>query len=183
VDTNRFTFDHRAHVYMVGRRAVPSVTGKIAAAGLYEGSEWFTEESRIRGTRVHQATLAFDLTGTYDEPDYGGYVESYLRWRELMRPRWTLLEVPRYSKRYRVAGTADRLGIIMGVPVLVDFKTGPKQKWHPFQLAMYDLIYDELPPMVRRRFGVYLRADGRIAQHHEYRERSDYDHAVAIMAA
>lgn len=178
-----FTFDHASHVYRVGVRRVPSVTGKIHAAGLHEGSDWYTPEARERGSRVHRATLDFDLYGEHGEREHEGYVDSYRHWLEVMRPKWVTLEQPRYSKRYKVAGTADRLGSIGGYQVIVDLKTGAREKWHPFQLALYDLIYDELPPGVRRRMGLYVKADGRIAQHIDYRDPSDYDQALAILAA
>jgi hypothetical protein len=176
-----FRFDHRSHTYFVGARRVPSVTGVIEAAGLHAGSQWYTEESRIRGTRVHRACLDVDLMGDHGEIQYRGYVESYLRWREMMKPTWVTLEQPRYSRDLALAGTADRLGVIAGVPCVVDLKTGGKEKWHPVQLAYYDLLYDELPPRVRRRFGLYLRADGRIAHHHEYREPQDYIVAMNLL--
>jgi hypothetical protein len=107
-----------------------------------------------------------------------GYIDSYVRWSELIEHQWQRIEEPRYSDVYGVAGMSDRVGIVKRRDSIVDLKTGGVQKWHPLQFALYDLIYDDVPPRARERIGVYLRNDGRVAQMLRFNDPSDYDRAL-----
>ena len=161
---------------MHGTRQVQSVTGLIKAAGLLgPAAAFYSAEAAERGTRVHQACLDLDLgNATQMDDDEALYLDSYAQWRTLVAPVWTSMEEPRYSERYDFAGTADRVGTINGKPVIIDFKTGGPAPWHGIQLALYDLLYDDLPHMIRRRIVVHLRKDGRIPQTVEYSNSTDY---------
>jgi hypothetical protein len=114
-------------------------------------------------------------------PTERNFVLSYQRWCVAMTPDWTSMETPHYSARYDTAGTADRLGTIDSVPAVVDFKTGGPAAWHGVQLAMYDLLHDELPPRERRRLVLHLVDDGRMAQVVEYHAAADYLLALELM--
>ena len=177
------TFDATAHRYVVGDREIPSVTTRIKAAGLLgPGASFYTPEAADRGTRVHEACTDLDLGRPCTLlPAEQGFLDSYAKWRRLMRPTWTSMEQPHYSARYDTAGTADRLGTVAGRPLIVDFKTGGAATWHGLQLAMYDLLHDDIPPQRRRRIVLYLRIDGRMAQSVEYLEPSDYTLALTLM--
>ena len=176
-------FDPVDHRYRVGQRTIPSVTTRIQTAGLLgPGAAFYTTESAARGTRVHSACTDVDLGRPVTLPDdERGFVESYKAWRTLMQPTWTSMEQPHYSARYDTAGTADRLGTMAGTPLVLDFKTGGPAKWHSLQLAMYDLLHDDLPPQQRRRIALYLRIDGRLAQSVEYLDPADYTLALTLM--
>lgn len=181
----RFVFDESLHRYTYDGRIVRGVTGLIREGGLVDpdAAQWFTEESRWRGTRVHKACLDIDLDcyGYEALETDAGYVESYLKWRHLTAPRWTVLEEPRYSKRWRFCGIADRIGFdSKGRPMVLDFKTGPAQKWHRIQLALYDMLHDDIPWGIRRRVGLYLQKDGSIAKPKEYADRNDYGVAIEL---
>ena len=177
------SFDPIAHRYAVDGRGVLSVTSRIAAAGLLgSAAAFYDQTSAERGTRVHAACLALDL----NQPvtlldDERGYLDSYAAWRSLIVPTWTRLETPCYSATYDTAGTADRLGTIAERPVVLDLKTGHTAGWHGIQLAMYDLIHDDVPPRQRRRIALYLRPDGRTAQSVEYHAPADYQIALALL--
>jgi len=174
-----FTFDSITHRYLHGTRRVQSVTGLIKAAGLLgPAAEFYSQEAAERGTRVHQACCDLDRGNTLSmNQEEALYLDSYKQWLTLVSPIWTSMEEPRYSERYDFAGTADRLGTINGKPVVIDFKTGSAAPWHGIQLALYDILYDELPPMVRRRIVLHLRKDGRIPQTVEYSSKADYSTA------
>lgn len=180
-------FDVLTHTYSVGGRIVPSVTSRIQAAGLLgPAATFFTHGAAARGTSVHLACLQLDQPTDPElahvlTPDERGYLRSYARWRDAMRPHWTSLEQPHYSPAYDTAGTTDRLGTLDGVPIIVDLKTGAPAPWHGIQLAMYDLLYDTVPPRQRRRLAVHLAPDGRMAQTVEYHAARDYLHALALM--
>jgi hypothetical protein len=174
-------FDVEAHAYRVRGRVIQSVTQRIQAAGLVSGSHWFTPEAADRGTAVHLACADHDLGRSITLPDaWRGYLTSYAKWVDAMRPAWSKVEVPTWSEKYNTAGTADRIGEIRGTPVVVDLKTGAKSSgtWHGVQLAIYDLIYDDIEPRKRRRIALYLRANGAMAQSVEF--SSTYDYTVAL---
>ena len=178
-----FTFDPVAHQYLHGTMRVQSVTSLIKAAGLLgPAAAFYAPEHANRGTRVHRACLDLDLGNDISmEHDEALYLDSYSNWRDLTQPVWTSMEEPKLSERYNLAGTADRLGWISGRPVIVDFKTGGPASWHGLQLALYDLLYDDLPPMIRRRLVLHLRKDGRLPQVVEYADQSDYSTAFNLI--
>lgn len=181
----RFVFDEAQHRYTYGGVVVRGVTGLIRAGGLVspDAVKYFTEESRWRGTRVHKACLDIDLECYSYEAltTDAGYVESYLKWRHATNARWTSLEEARYSKRYRYCGIADRVGFdSRGRPLILDFKTGGPMKWHPIQLALYDILHDDMPWGIRRRVGLYLKKDGAMAVAKEYTDRNDYSVALEL---
>ena len=179
-----FRFDAVTHRYTHNDRKVRSVTGMIKAAGLLgSAAAFYSRESAERGTRVHRACLDFDLSLVPDiGHDEAMYLDSYAQWCDLCRPIWTTMEEPRHSVRFNFAGTADRVGIINNKPVIVDLKTGGAASWHGLQLALYDVLHDEMPPMIRRRIVVHLRKDGGIPQVVEYVNRSDYTTAWMLLA-
>ena len=180
-------FDADTHTYWVDGASVDFPTRLMQEAGLVGSASFFTAAARDRGTRVHAATEAADR----GDPDgvglpaaERGYLESYLVWKTMVQPVWDLIETPRYSAEYRLAGTADRIGRLggsTGRQVIVDLKTGAPQKFHGLQLAFYDLVYP--PPMTRDRVCLYLRRDGKCAQSVTYRSTDDYDTARRLLAA
>jgi hypothetical protein len=176
------TFDTATHTYAVDGRPVPSVTSRIAAAGLLgPAASFYTAQGAARGQRVHLACLQLDQGIDIALPSgEWGYLRSYDRWRDAMCPRWTALEEPHYSPTYETAGTADRLGALQS-PVVVDLKTGPVASWHGIQLACYDLLHDDLAPRQRRRLALYLSPDGHMAQSVEYHNANDYLLALELL--
>jgi hypothetical protein len=181
-------FDPDAHTYTVDGVEVDYPSKLMKEAGLVSVS-FYKAEHRERGSHVHEAAEALDqgetevrLSAT-EQP----YLESYLAWRRLVNPVWELIEVPRFSAKYNLAGTADRIGRLggsAGRQVIVDLKTGPPQNWHGLQMCLYDLVYSTklCPPLTRDRVAVYLRRDGKCAQSVTYRSFSDYQTATRLLA-
>jgi hypothetical protein len=133
---------------------------------------------------VHRDTVGLDLDdfqGCANDED-ALYVQSYKRWRDLVCPIWESIEIPRFSYIYDFGGTADRVGMDgKGRPLVLDFKTGNPAIWHPLQLALYDLLHDDMPPKIRRRVALYLRSDGTIAKALEFKDPTDYDRALRLL--
>lgn len=181
--TSFLAFDADTHTYRIDGRIIHSVTTRIQAAGLCGPAvSFYSEESGDRGTRVHLACLDDDEGRPVTLPaDEYGYLDSYRRWRDLLIPVWSLLEVPRYSPRFDTAGTADRIGTMADAPVVLDLKTGRPSSWHGVQLACYDLLYDEVPPQTRRRIALYLQPNGRTAQSVDHHAAGDYVFALDLM--
>ena len=180
------TFDAGTHIYRDDGRIVQSVTSLIRDGGLYgKSSAYYTPGSAERGTRVHQSCLDLDLGRKITLPvNEHGYLNSYKLWRDLARPVWTYMEQPAMSKRLNLAGTADRVGHDHGgIPLVLDFKTGGPQNWHGLQLALYDLIYDDIEPEQRRRVALHLRRDGKMCQSVEYSDRRTYDTAARLLSS
>jgi hypothetical protein len=177
-------FNADTHEYLHGTRRVRSVTGMIKAAGLLgPAAAFYSKEAAERGTRVHRACLDFDLGLVPDiQHEEAMYLDSYAQWSDLCRPIWTTMEEPKHSERFDFAGTADRVGTINDRPVIVDFKTGGAASWHGLQLALYDILYDELPTMIRRRLVLHLRNDGGVPQMVEYQNTNDYATAYILLS-
>lgn len=182
-------FDPQTHTYTVAGVSVDFPSKIIQEAGLVSAS-CYTAAHRDRGSRVHAAAEAADRGAPPHDlsPTEQPYLESYLAWRKLVSPMWELIEVPRFSAKYSLAGTADRIGRLggsTGRQVVADLKTGPPQTWHGLQLCFYDLIYATklCAPLTRDRVAVYLRRDGKCAQTITYRSFSDYHTAMRLLAA
>jgi len=176
-------FDPVTHRYTVEGRIIPSVTQRITDAGLLgSAAKFYSPESAARGTAIHQACADRDHgldVSAFAKGAHGGYLTSYIKWCDAIQPIWTSIETPRYSAKYGTAGTADRVGTFAdGQPLVLDLKSGGRASWHSVQLALYDLLHDDLPPRKRRRIVLYLRANGRMAQSVEF--ASPYDYTVAL---
>jgi hypothetical protein len=176
-------FDPVTHRYTVEGRIIPSVTQRITDAGLLgSAAKFYSPESAARGTAIHQACADRDHgldVAAFARGEHGGYLTSYIKWCDAIQPIWTSIETPRYSAKYGTAGTADRVGTFHdGQPLVLDLKSGGRASWHSVQLALYDLLHDDLPPRKRRRIVLYLRANGRMAQSVEF--ASPYDYTLAL---
>jgi hypothetical protein len=142
-------------------------------------------ESRAKGTRIHGGCEAWDRNQPVTLPEEEqGYLESYTKWLALVGDvKWTIIETPGYSKKYDVAGTADRIGFIGDQPVVLDLKSGGPASWHGLQLAFYDLIFSDkkTPPLRRRRIVLYLQQSGNTAQSVTYTDFADYQTAIRLL--
>jgi len=183
--SNTVRFDPETHQYFVGDREVAYPTLIMKEAGLLgSASAFFTPEARDRGTRVHRACEAWDRGEPVTLPDdEHGYLTSYTQWSSLVQPKWTLIETPGYSEKYNVAGTADRIGVIAGQPVVLDIKSGGTASHHGIQVAFYDLIFADhkTPPLTRRRIVLYLQQSGNTAQSVTYTDFTDYHTVMRLL--
>lgn len=161
----RLVFDPAGHTYAFEGKPLLNVTGVLAAAGLVD-ARWYTEESRMRGTYVHQAIElhhAGDLS-TLD-PALQPYFAAYLDWRRASGFDVHHCEVRVCDPALGFAGTADLIGVLPDRhlrPVLVDVKTGTLPPTVGPQTAAYALALRLADPMyvAMRRFALHLRGDG-----------------------
>lgn len=175
----RLRFDHEAHAYELDGRKVLGVTDVIREAGLMGDTSWYTEEGRIRGSYIAEATALDDV----NDLDFDGlddqlkpYVEQWRRFKKESNfvPFDDGIEQKVFDEVYGYAGMLDRRGTMQKKTATIDIKLGAKQNWHGIQLAAYDRTFK-----VRgKRINVYLSEDN-------YRvvERTDRNDEAVFLAA
>lgn len=123
-------FDASAHAYYLDGELVPSTTQVLRDSGLIRLNaipEHVLEAARTRGSAVHQLVHYLnddDLDWSSVDPAYQGYLDAWLAFRAERRVEALLCEYRIASRRHRVAGTLDLLGVIDGDGWLLDYKTG-----------------------------------------------------------
>lgn len=121
-------FDKETHTYRMGGRVISSVTQAILKAGLID-ARWFTEESRIRGTAVHEA-IFYDVHNDLHKPSLHPVVVPYIEaWEKFktqskFKPMPKFCELRQWHPLYDYCGTPDLLGMLNGRVWLIDVKTG-----------------------------------------------------------
>lgn len=138
-------FNDVTHTYFYKGKEVAGVTTVLSDVGIADFSGVLThnlEKAANRGTDIHLACDRFDRDGTIvKEDDAYPYVQQWVDFCDLFKPKWELIEEQVFCHKYLYAGTLDRLGRIGGRTVLVDIKTGAKSKSHPIQTAAYVMAY------------------------------------------
>ncbi len=178
----RLDADHR---YWLDGRELLGATRMLAEVGLID-PRWYTDEACLRGTYVHQA-IEWDLLGTLDEatldPRLIGYLEAARRFLADSKSRVVAVERNLADPLRGIAGTPDLMGYVFDKPAVVDWKSGGKERWHRYQLAIYeDLMRTNtvLPEPLLKRFAVYLREDGTYTSE-ELTDRTDRAVAQAVI--
>lgn len=153
------------------------------AVDMLKGSPWSTaNRAATRGSSVHDLLevltsggSGFDLSG--EASAYQPQITAFLAEHEV-EPWYT--EVTVFGEDY--AGTADFVGLLDGVPVVMDYKTGKKKLYDDVALQLSALRYAEvlvtddgevLPmPDTAAGVGVLIKPDG-----YEIREVGDPEFA------
>jgi hypothetical protein len=102
----------------------PTVTQIL---GKYLDSKWFTEESRERGTLVHNSCKNH-LLGIYTLPlpyQYQGFFDSFKRYADKYFDKILLVEKRLYDHKHKYSGRPDAIIILKGkdLPDVGDWKT------------------------------------------------------------
>lgn len=183
-----FIFDEKTHSGTLNGRFCPSVTTILAENGFINTSV-YPESAKIRGKYVHDL-IQFHNEGDLDESEairlgLKGYVDS---WREFVAKfKVNIIEIEKrlYHPTYCYTGQYDLLCERNGGRFLVDYKSGPPELWHPWQLGAYLELYNFHNKPVRqvKRAGVYLKADGSMAEWIDYEDPFDGPNFLALCAA
>jgi hypothetical protein len=159
-------FDQAAHAYYLHEVRVPSITQMMSAEGMID-SIWYTEESRQRGTAVHEWTASFDL-GAVEIESYEGayrpYMLAHVEAMRVLRPEILEVEVPLVHERLRYGGRMDRLWRLFSALSIVELKSGPPMPWHRIQTALQAILVEQergVPATAIKRYGLHLRGNGR----------------------
>lgn len=161
----QFEFDPAAHVYRVNGQPVPSVTQILEAAGITDYSAVPPDRlayARELGTAVHTATEAYDQDDLDFESIQGTVVEQYLiQWRDFCRAAKFEPALIEHRGIGNLSGarygfTVDRAGLMGGLPVVLDIKTGTRSRSWGIQLAAYEYALWQQDGRHRRRVVVQL---------------------------
>lgn len=187
---------HRYHVFGKERR---SVTQILVLMGIVD-AQWFTRESRIRGTMVHSAISMlegpegldiFSLRATERALREMGetiipYVRAYLKFKK--KTGWIpeRLEDPQYHKLFHYPCRIDQIGKFPGgrdsILELKTVKSGGKQKWWRFQIGGNKEAWKSHTGKCYDSFSVTLRADGTYKLD-QYTDPQDGPEFIALMSA
>lgn len=170
INLDLLNFNEETHVYTYDGAVLDNVTyilrflngdmNKVDPAVLAQAAE--------RGTRVHEATLVYDMEHHIDcDPDIEGYIRAYAAFlRDYRVSEWAYYEKPVTDGK--IAGTFDRLGKVGGVMTLVDIKSGQfRRPNHYGQLAGYTRLIEACMPDIEigAHMVVCLKADGKYVAH------------------
>lgn len=174
-------FEIEKHRFSSQGRPVPSVTQILKDLG-FGNSPYYTEEARLRGTFVHDATDFIDdevLNWSTLDDRLRPFCEAYRDFLATESVKIQRSNVQVSNQEWWYAGIIDKELLWKGRKALVDIKTGGIDTWHPLQLAAYGDCYPNLPLL----FNLYLRQDGSyrfLAIDHPERELTDWHCAVRI---
>ena len=156
-------FDELTHTYRMSGVVVPSVTQVLADVRLIDLSmvpEHFLEKACEFGGIVHKATEYHD-TGVLDETSIDDAVRGHVSgWAKFILDHSVQIfdiEMRVFSKKFKFAGTLDRIAMINDRLCVIDLKSGSKQKAYACQTAAYAFAYNEMTgEKIRDRYCVYL---------------------------
>lgn len=184
-----FQFNEAKHTYTMGDREIPSCTRALDHSGLVDFSmvrqEILERKSRL-GTEVHRAVHYF-LEGDLDigsvDDEAMPYLQSFIK---LLNHTKFVPELIEYQTIGNLDGLQfgmklDLAGVFGGFEAILDLKTGQPAAHHGIQLAGYCIGTPHkilITPMAkfakRRRFGIYLKADGSMPKVVPYTEQRDF---------
>ena len=184
--TKKFTpnvphFEPVGHLYHTDDgTCLDSVTTILKAElGLYQFS---SQNAANRGTRVHKACQYLDekdLDRSSLDAEIMPYVEQYAKALAFHGIKVHRNELIRFSPRYMVAGTVDKIVTIGADNGVLDLKTGSEEKWHKWQTAPYfEMVEEEFKAYglpLTKRWGLILRPDSfRLVEHTGRRDMVEF---------
>lgn len=183
-------FDPIAHVYHdpSGMR-LEGVTDILQ--GELHSYNGYPASASVRGKDVHTACQFYDendLNWATLQPDIRAYTECYVAAIKFYGIKVLQNEVKRYHPKYLYAGTCDKPSVIDGLTGILDLKSGIKETWHKWQVALYwAMLMREIPNMTALwtlyiKPGEYLNGRGFDLVTHENPQRL-FNEALALFAA
>lgn len=180
-------FDPALHRYTIDGAEAIGTSGLLKKFGILKDIKWKDEEAMERGTRVHEQ-IALDLEGDLAPSSMTaeelGYVEAARKFRREHPMTHAGGEVLCGRKEFMAATLIDFPGELIerNLPVIVEWKTGEREKWHRLQVWFQNHLWH--PSLV---WVVYLRPDGTYekddwSQDYDAREAT-YDMLQAVGSA
>ena len=127
--------------------------------------EWSVRVERGRWLPDRRGKLGGDVILAMPQP-LRGYGRAVAAFVEAYRPEWSTVESRIDDRAIDLTGCPDRVGLINGERVVVDYKTGGRSAWHRLQVALYAILVERslwTPdgcPRFNKRLIVYLSPDG-----------------------
>jgi len=171
------TFEEKGHKYFHGGVQIPGVTSLIDSFGLvnHKASKGYLD----RGTAIHLMLQLHDENDLDEElviinkPWLDGY-KLFLSDTGFKPMR---IEAMAHHDNYLIATRIDRDGKMNGELVLLELKSGAKQQWWGWQLALQQIAVQE---EYKKRFALSLTGDGKYKLHAFHERRWLYE-AQAIL--
>lgn len=121
-------YDELNRDFTINDQKIISVTDVLMAAGLVN-SKFFTEEGRVRGTAVHQASdllIRKNLDWDSVHPKCFGFVKAAERFLLITKaiPILKLCDKRDYHRTFKYVGKPDWFVVLNGKPALIEIKTG-----------------------------------------------------------
>jgi len=144
-------YDDDSHSYFYEGSKIAGVTGILESSGLSDfsgvDSETLTRAMNF-GTAVHSIAEWEDMgiLGDGNDPKLEPPLHAWRAFKKDFEVQILpdYIELAVFSKKYRYAGTLDRICLIGGEHWLIDIKTGVKGISHPIQTAAYEKAFREL---------------------------------------
>lgn len=181
-----FRYDELDHAYYLNDQRIPSITQLIEMGGLVNGKDYFTEESRQRGTEVHALCADWDmraldpLTVTSNRRPY---LLAYIAACDALKPEWEAIEEADVHPDYKFAGRTDRVGRVLGLRSVVEIKSAAKARHHPVQTALQAILAAARWPLPHehwQRVVFYVKHTGKFSVE-THGDRRDFDTAFRLI--
>jgi hypothetical protein len=163
-------FNKEKHEYTLDGNKLPSVTHILQKTGFYDFDmvkPEIIEAAADFGKCAHKGAELYDLNDLDERAlarPLKPYLESWKRFREDTGFIPIEIEKPVYSKKYRYAGTPDRIGTIGNAITVVEIKsTAQIDRVSAIQAIAYLEAYNEDKPLkekATKRMVVQLCPDG-----------------------
>lgn len=165
-------FFDEGHTYQLDGQPLPSVSEVIRfiSREIYgEVSQFKLDQAADRGSRVHKLLEALDKYGTIECPEsLAGYLKAYLSFRNDHTVAWQQIERITYHPELGYAGTIDRLGLVDGKRMILDFKTSytVHKPLVTAQQNLYKLAWEaQTGEQIDAIAALHLKADGTYKLH------------------
>jgi len=170
-------FTEEGHIYHHDP-PVDGLTNMIKSFGFitHKASQGYLD----RGTAIHFALQLLDENDLDEDgvdPQIRPWIEGYKRFKEDTGFKPIRIEAMAHHDGYLFATRIDRDGKMNGDLVLLELKSGGKQEWWGWQLALQQIA---LQHEYKKRFALSLTGDGKYKLH-PYHERRWLDEAQAIL--
>lgn len=183
----QLTFFDEKHVYEINGQKIPSVSEimRFASREVYAGiDQWRLDNAADRGTRVHDATLAIDESGSADvDADIALYVEAYVKFIKKFHPRYIASELALADTQAWFAGRLDRCAIVNQKCAIIDIKTSSRIETRlvQAQLTAYAWLWERnRPEKLDELYVLHLMGDGTFRFRRIERD-DDYWRALLIL--
>jgi hypothetical protein len=179
-----FSFDEENHLYHHNLARLPGATDIVKSEGLID-TDFMTEDCRWRGKAIHEGIKLInhdDLDWDTVEPVVAGYLRSYETFLKHSGFKVVGCEVPFMSTALACCCIPDVFGYLNNRLTVVELKSYKVPAWAAIQTMIQKLALQESGFAIERRFGLELKADGRISNLIPFEDRND-EYLTKSMAA